>query len=92
MPWVEPLGVESAEKAVLPLAIRLLPLAVKTVAVTPEPQVKAPETTPHEPLEDLRVKPLPLAVAGRGAHVPLTDHVPAEMMQPLVAPPETTLR
>lgn len=63
VPWVVPVGVESAEKDALPLAARLLPLAVKTVAVTLEPQVKAPPEIPQLPLDDLRVKPLPEAVA-----------------------------
>lgn len=58
-----PEGVESDEKDVLPLATRLLPLAVKTVAVTPEAQVKRPLDKPQVPLDDLRVKPLPDAVA-----------------------------
>jgi hypothetical protein len=32
---------------------------VKTVAVTPDPQVKVELEIPHDPLEDFKVKPEP---------------------------------
>jgi hypothetical protein len=65
---------------------------VKLVAVTLDPHVRAPETTPHLPLDDVREKPEPEVAAVKVAHVPLVYHVPAEMMQPLFAPLTCTFR
>lgn len=87
-----PVGVESVEKAVEPLAMSVLPLAVKTVLETPEPHVKTPDTTPQLPLDDVRVKPLPDAVAVYVAHVPVVYQVPAEIRHPFCDPPEITFR
>lgn len=89
---MDPLAVESAENAELPLYSKVFPLAVKTVPVTPEPHVNFPETTPQFPLEDFKVKPLPEAVAEMVAQVPEVYHVPAEMRHPFWLPPEMTFR
>ena len=92
MACVLPDGVESVEKAVDPLYSRVLSSPVKTALVTPEPQVKTPETTPQLPLDDLRLKPSPEAVAVKVAHVPEVYQVPAEMIHPFWLPPLTTFR
>jgi hypothetical protein len=41
----------------------LTQLTVKTVEVTPDPQLKAALDTPHEPLLDFRVKPEPMSIS-----------------------------
>ena len=46
----------------------------------------------HFPLLEVRVKPVPDAVAVNVAQVPPTYHVPPLMMQPLFAPPSVTWR
>lgn len=67
---------------------------MKTVAVlTPDPHVNAPEDAiAHFPLDDVSMKPDPLAAAVKVAHVPEVYHVPPLMMQPFVVPPVTTFR
>lgn len=62
------------------------------MAVTPDPHVRTPETTPHAPFDDVREKPEPDVAAVNVAQVPEVYHVPAEMMHPLVAPETCTLR
>lgn len=69
-----------------------MPLEVKTVADTPDPQVNEPDETPQLPLDDFNVKPLPDGVAVMVAHVPDVYHVPLEMMQPFWLPPAITFK
>lgn len=65
---------------------------MKTVALAPDAQAKVEPVIPQAPLEVLRVKPEPDAVAVKVAQVPPTYHVPAEIKQPVVLPALTTLR
>ena len=46
--------------------------------------------TAQRPLLDVRVKPVPEAVAVKPAHVPVVYHVPPLMMQPSALPPVDT--
>jgi hypothetical protein len=90
---VLPLATASAENTALPPAANLPLTAVNTVAVvTVVPQVNAPDTTPHLPLEEVRVNPLPDVAAVNEAQVPVVYHVPAEMRQPVFVVPTFTLR
>lgn len=59
---------------------------------TEEAQTRSAFWTAHRPLLEVRVKPLPEAVAVKVAHVPPMYHVPALMMQPFACPPEVTWR
>ena len=59
---------------------------MKTVAVTPEAHVNFELEMPQEPLEDFKVKPEAEAVAVYVAQVPLVNHVPPLIKQPVWLP------
>ena len=66
---------------------------LNTVAVLMlDPQLSAPDTTPHLPLLDVSVKPVPEAAAVNVAHVPVVYQVPPLIMQPFAVPPLVTWR
>lgn len=59
---------------------------VKTVAVTPDAQLKAPLTIPQLPFDDFNMKPDPEAVAVYVAQVPVVYQVPAAIRHPSLLP------
>lgn len=59
---------------------------MNTVAATPAPHFSTPLTIPHDPLLEVRVKPVPLSAAVKVAHVPEVYQVPLLMMQPVCMP------
>lgn len=64
---------------------------LKTVAsVMVAAQLSFPETTPHFPLLDVSVKPVPEEEAVKVAHVPVVYHVPPLMIQPTALPSVVT--
>jgi len=86
---VLPLGVPSLVNDVdPPYASKRLPpeeTAVKVVADTPEPQLKTPEDTPHEPLDVVKVRPdddPEIVIVARVC----VDHVPAVRRPPTEEP------
>ena len=88
---VLPLGTAVAKKFGLALYAKFPATFEKTVAVLMlVPQLSAPDTTPHFPLLDVRVKPEPEAAAVKVAHVPVVYHVPPLMIHPSAFPPVVT--
>lgn len=61
-------------------------LTVNTLAASPAPHFRLPLTIPHNPLLEVRVKPVLVFAAVNVAHVPEVNQVPLLMMQPVCIP------
>lgn len=95
VPWVEPLGTESAYQSLPAEFARFVPSAAKTAALALlvlAAQVSAPPDTEQKPLLDFSVNPLPEEAAVNVAQVPDAYQAPLLMMQPFVDPPVTAFR